>query len=127
MSFDDLGEAIEIFLSDGTETAEVIGRLSSIALRAGVSTEEIIEQLKKVKGQYCKGLAEEITKALNDFKELWGGKSIGEYELIRTGVPKTKEEVEKFVFANDLKYEDGYYIDLEGNRYCPNCLSKKIH
>ncbi len=47
MSFDDLGEAIEIFLSDGTETAEVIGRLSSIALRAGVSTEEIIEQLKK--------------------------------------------------------------------------------
>ncbi len=123
VSFDDLGEAIEIFLSDGTETAEVIGRLSSIALRAGVSTEEIIEQLKKVKGQYCKGLAEEITKALNDFKELWG-KSIGEYELIRTGVPKTKEEVEKFVFANDLKYEDGYYIDLEGNRYCPNCLSK---
>ncbi|HOP25369.1 MAG TPA: adenosylcobalamin-dependent ribonucleoside-diphosphate reductase [Defluviitoga sp.] len=123
VSFDDFGEPVEIFLSDGTETAEVIGRLSSIALRAGVSTEEIIEQLRKVKGQYCKGLAEEITKALNDFKELWG-KPVGEYELIRTGIPKTKEEVEKFVFANDLKYEDGYYIDLDGNRYCPNCLSK---
>ncbi len=101
VSFDDAGEAVEIFLSDGTETAEVIGRLSSIALRAGVSTDEIVEQLKKVKGTYCKGLAQEISKALNDFNQLWGSK-IEDYEVIRTGTPKTREEVEKFVYANDL-------------------------
>ncbi|PNR89853.1 ribonucleotide reductase [Petrotoga sp. 9T1HF07.CasAA.8.2] len=123
VSFDDAGEAVEIFLSDGTETAEVIGRLSSIALRAGVSTDEIVEQLKKVKGTYCKGLAQEISKALNDFNQLWGSK-IEDYEVIRTGTPKTREEVEKFVYANDLKYEKGYYIDSEGNAYCPSCLSK---
>ncbi|ABX32561.1 ribonucleoside-diphosphate reductase, adenosylcobalamin-dependent [Petrotoga mobilis SJ95] len=123
VSFDDAGEAVEIFLSDGTETAEVIGRLSSIALRAGVSTDEIVEQLKKVKGTYCKGLAQEISKALNDFNQLWGSK-IEDYEVIRTGTPKTREEVEKFVYANDLKYDKGYYIDSEGNAYCPSCLSK---
>lgn len=123
VSFDDAGEAVEIFLSDGTETAEVIGRLSSIALRAGVSTDEIVEQLKKVKGTYCKGLAQEISKALNDFNQLWGSQ-IEDYEVIRTGTPKTREEVEKFVYANDLKYEKGYYIDSEGNAYCPSCLSK---
>ncbi|POZ89803.1 adenosylcobalamin-dependent ribonucleoside-diphosphate reductase [Petrotoga sp. SL27] len=123
VSFDDSGEAVEIFLSDGTETAEVIGRLSSIALRAGVSTDEIVEQLKKVKGSYCKKLAQEISKALNDFNQLWGTQ-IEDYEVIRTGTPKTREEVEKFVYANDLKYEKGYYIDSEGNVYCPSCLSK---
>ena len=123
VSFDDAGEAVEIFLSDGTETAEVIGRLSSIALRAGVSTDEIVEQLKKVKGTYCKGLAQEISKALKDFNQLWGSQ-IEDYEVIRTGTPKTREEVEKFVYANDLKYESGYYIDSEGNAYCPSCLSK---
>jgi len=123
VSFDDGGEAVEIFLSDGTETAEVIGRLSSIALRAGVSTDEIVEQLKKVKGTYCKELAQEISKALNDFNQLWGSQ-IEDYEVIRTGTPKTREEVEKFVYANDLKYEKGYYIDSEGNAYCPSCLSK---
>ncbi|PNR99080.1 ribonucleotide reductase [Petrotoga mexicana DSM 14811] len=123
VSFDDGGEAVEIFLSDGTETAEVIGRLSSIALRAGVSTDEIVEQLKKVKGTYCKELAQEISKALNDFNQLWESQ-IEDYEVIRTGTPKTREEVEKFVYANDLKYEKGYYIDSEGNAYCPSCLSK---
>ncbi|PNR95774.1 adenosylcobalamin-dependent ribonucleoside-diphosphate reductase [Petrotoga sp. 9PWA.NaAc.5.4] len=123
VSFDDVGEAVEIFLSDGTETAEVIGRLSSIALRAGVSTDEIVEQLKKVKGNYCKELAEEINKALKDFEQLWE-KEPTDYKFIRTGFPKTKEEIEKFVYANDLKYEEGYYIDSEGNRYCPSCLSK---
>ncbi|HBT51360.1 MAG TPA: adenosylcobalamin-dependent ribonucleoside-diphosphate reductase [Petrotoga sp.] len=123
VSFDDAGEAVEIFLSDGTETAEVIGRLSSIALRAGVSTDEIVQQLKKVKGSYCKELAQEISKALNDFNQLWGTQ-IEDYEVIRTGTPKTREEVEKFVYANDLKYDKGYYIDSEGNAYCPSCLSK---
>jgi ribonucleoside-diphosphate reductase alpha chain len=123
VSFDDAGEAVEIFLSDGTETAEVIGRLSSIALRAGVSTDEIVQQLEKVKGSYCKELAQEISKALNDFNQLWGTQ-IEDYEVIRTGTPKTREEVEKFVYANDLKYDKGYYIDSEGNAYCPSCLSK---
>ncbi|SHF19255.1 ribonucleoside-diphosphate reductase class II [Marinitoga hydrogenitolerans DSM 16785] len=122
VSFDDNGEAIEIFLSDGTETAEIIGRLSSIALRTGVSVDEILEQLSKVKGSYCKGISKEIKSALNDFEELW--KDNTDFEVFHVGKPLSKEEVEKFVHANKLEYVKGYYIDNEGNTYCPTCLSK---
>ncbi|MDO7977819.1 adenosylcobalamin-dependent ribonucleoside-diphosphate reductase [Oceanotoga teriensis] len=123
VSFDDNGEAIEVFLSDGTETTEIIGRLSSIALRAGVSADEIIEQLKKVKGGYCKNLAEEVKKAIDDFTNLWKEEN-GDFEFIKTGIPKSKEDIEKFVHVNGLKYEKGVYIDSEKNTYCPSCLSK---
>jgi ribonucleoside-diphosphate reductase alpha chain len=121
VSFDDNGEAIEIFLSDGTETAEIIGRLSSIALRSGVSVDEILEQLSKVKGTYCKGISKEIKSALDDFEALW---EENEVEVFHVGKPLSKEEVEKFVHANKLEYTKGYYVDTEGNTYCPTCLSK---
>ncbi|MCD6545292.1 MAG: adenosylcobalamin-dependent ribonucleoside-diphosphate reductase [Thermotogae bacterium] len=130
VSFDDNGEAIEIFVSNGEEKAEIIGRLSSIALRAGVSLEEILEQLKKVKGSYAPGVAEEIKKAVTDFVKLWGDSSVGALEnqeidtITIDGSAKDPEEVEKFVRANDLKWKDGYYIDANGNTYCPICLSK---
>ncbi len=125
VSFDDNGEAIEIFLSNGTELAEVIGRLSSIALRAGVSAEEILEQLNKVKGSYTPDLAYEIKKAIEDFSELWEKTEPTEYDSITIdGTAKTKEEVERFVTANGLEWEMGYYVDSEGNTYCPVCLSK---
>jgi len=114
VSFDDTGEAVEIFLSNGTETAEVIGRLASIALRAGVSSEEILEQLSKVRGNYVKGLADEIKKAIDDFAKLWGETVREEKEIDR----------EKFILANNLKWYDSYYVDDEGNVYCPICLSK---
>lgn len=129
VSFDDSGEAIEIFVSNGEEKAEIIGRLSSIALRAGVSLEEILEQLQKVKGNYARGVAEEIKKAVSDFAKLWGEavKNLEEQEIETItidGSAKSPEEVEKFVRANGLKWKDGYYIDAEGNTYCPICLSK---
>ncbi|MDK2900882.1 MAG: ribonucleoside-diphosphate reductase alpha chain [Thermosipho sp. (in: thermotogales)] len=125
VSFDDNGEAVEIFLSNGTELAESIGRLSSIALRAGVSIEEILEQLQKVNGEYTRGLAEEIKKAIDDFIELWGNSEIESDEaFIIDGTVKTAEEVEKFVMANDLEWSEGYYVDENGNVYCPSCLSK---
>lgn len=125
VSFDDNGEAVEIFLSNGTELAESIGRLSSIALRAGVSIEEILEQLQKVNGEYTRGLAEEIKKAIDDFIELWGNSEIESDEaFVIDGTVKTAEEVEKFVMANDLEWSEGYYVDENGNVYCPSCLSK---
>ena len=125
VSFDDNGEAVEIFLSNGTELAESIGRLSSIALRAGVSAEEILEQLKKVNGEYTKGLAEEIQRAIEDFVELWGNSEIESNEaFVIDGTIKTAEEVEKFVMANGLEWSEGFYIDADGNTYCPSCLSK---
>lgn len=123
VSFDDNGEAIEIFLSDGTETAEIIGRLSSIALRSGVSVDEILEQLSKVKGTYCKGISKEIKSALDDFEELWNEEE-NDIEVFHVGKPLSKEEIEKFVHANKLEYTKGYYIDTEGNTYCPTCLSR---
>ncbi|BBE31129.1 ribonucleoside-diphosphate reductase, adenosylcobalamin-dependent [Tepiditoga spiralis] len=123
LAFDDTGEAIEIFLSDGTETAEVIGRLSSIALRAGVSSDEIMQQLTKVKGEYCVNLSSEIKKAIDDFENLWEKEDV-DYKVLKTGVPMSKDDVEKFVHANDLKYEKGLYVDNDGNTYCPSCLTK---
>lgn len=125
VSFDDTGEAIEIFLSNGTETAEAIGRLSSTALRAGVSVDEIIEQLVKVKGDYVRNVGIEIKKAIDDFAELWTEKNNVETEVMRIdGTAKTPEEVEKFVIANGLEWKQGYYVDIDGNTYCPSCLSK---
>ncbi|SHH57024.1 adenosylcobalamin-dependent ribonucleoside-diphosphate reductase [Thermosipho atlanticus] len=125
VSFDDNGEAVEIFLSNGTELAESIGRLSSIALRAGVSADEILEQLRKVNGEYTKGLAEEIAKAIEDFVELWGSSEIESNEaFVIDGTIKSAEEVEKFVMVNELEWSEGYYIDADGNTYCPSCLSK---
>lgn len=126
VSFDDSGEAIEVFVSNGGETAEIIGRLSSVALRSGVSIEEILEQLQKVKGDYSKGVAKEIKKAIDDFSELW----TSTYEEARDeiihvdGNRRTPEEIEKFVVANDLKWYNDYYVDDDGNTYCPVCLSK---
>ncbi len=125
VSFDDSGEAIEIFLSNGTETAEAIGRLSSTALRAGVSVDEIIEQLVKVKGEYVRNVGMEIKKAIEDFAELWGEQREVQQEVIHIdGTMKSPEEVEKFVVANKLEWQEGYYVDLDGNTYCPSCLSK---
>lgn len=125
VSFDDTGEAIEIFLSNGTETAEAIGRLSSTALRAGVSVDEIIEQLVKVKGDYVKNVGYEIKKAIEDFSELWNQKETMQDEFLKIdGTAKTPEEIEKFVVANGLEWKQGYYVDIDGNTYCPSCLSK---
>lgn len=125
VSFDDNGEAVEIFLSNGTELAEAIGRLSSIALRAGVSAEEILEQLRKVKGSYTPNLAQEIKSAVDDFVELWGEtQTEGIDSFLIDGTTKTPEEIEKFVTANDLHWSEGYYVDADGNLYCPSCLSK---
>jgi len=125
VSFDDNGEAVEIFLSNGTELAEAIGRLSSIALRAGVSAEEILEQLRKVKGTYTPALAKEIKSAIDDFVELWGETPAETIDtFVIDGTAKTAEEIEKFVTANGLQWAEGYYIDADGNTYCPSCLSK---
>ncbi len=127
VSFDSSGEAVEVFVSNGGETAEIIGRLTSVALRSGVSLDEILEQLQKVKGGYSKGVAEEIKKAIEDFSKLWG-ESVEDYkeeEIIHIdGTRKSPEEVEKFVVANGLRWYNDYYIDDEGNTYCPVCLSK---
>ncbi len=126
VSFDSSGEAIEVFVSNGGETAEIIGRLTSVALRSGVSIDEILEQLQKVKGGYSKGVAEEIKKAIDDFSKLWSETFEDEEEEIIhiDGTRKTPEEVEKFVVANGLRWYNDYYIDDEGNTYCPICLSK---
>ncbi|MEM0369781.1 MAG: adenosylcobalamin-dependent ribonucleoside-diphosphate reductase [Pyrobaculum sp.] len=123
VSFDENNEAVEVFLANGSETAEIIGRLSSVALRAGVSLEEITKQLEKVKGEYAKTVAHEIKQAIEDFRNLWGEQNQQAY-LTEDGVPKTREEIDKFVKANRLEWQDGMYVDQDGNTYCPSCLSK---
>jgi len=132
VSFDDNGEAIEVFISNGKEEAEVIGRLTSIALRTGISLEEIIKQLNKVKGRYAPAVAKQIKQALDDFDKLWTSpkafqdspEELSESDDEFDGIPKTREEIETFVKANNLSWNSGVYVDDEGNTYCPSCLSK---
>jgi ribonucleoside-diphosphate reductase alpha chain len=104
----------EIFISNGHDTAEVIGRLSSVALRAGVSQEEIVKQLKKTKGSYVP----EIGKALEDaFKEI---PEILSNVTIKKKTKKThysKEEMKDMVYDS----KSNVYLDDEGNTVCPAC------
>lgn len=101
----------EIFLSNGHETAEIIGRLASISLRAGVSPDEIIKQLKKTKGTYAKTIGEEMENIIKDIPRLYFQKEVNKKTHY------TKEEMK------DMKYDskNHVYVDEEGNSVCPVC------
>lgn len=70
VSFDRNGEVSDVFLTNKHEIAEVIGRFISTALQSGLSLEEVLNQLSKVKGEYAKQVAEQIKAAIEDFKVL---------------------------------------------------------
>jgi ribonucleoside-diphosphate reductase alpha chain len=112
VSFDDFGDPAEVFISDGNDKSEIIGRLSSMALRAGLSLNEVLEQLEKVSsGDFAHMVARSIKEIDTFHKEK---NNIG-----------NKENAEKFIKENGLVWNSkGYYIDSEGNTYCPNCLAK---
>ncbi len=112
VSFDDFGDPAEVFISDGNDKSEIIGRLSSMALRAGLSLNEVLEQLEKVSsGDFAHMVAKSIKEIDSFYKEK---NKIG-----------SKENAEKFIEENGLVWDSkGYYIDNDGNTYCPNCLAK---
>jgi len=112
VSFDDFGDPAEVFISDGNDKSEIIGRLSSMALRAGLSIDEVLEQLEKVSSG---DFAHMVAKAIREIDRFYKEKNnIG-----------NKENAEKFIKDNGLVWSSkGYYVDGQGNTYCPNCLAK---
>ena len=112
VSFDDFGDPAEVFISDGNDKSEIIGRLSSMALRAGLSIDEVLEQLEKVSsGDFSHMVAKSIKEIDKFYKE-------------KNNIA-TKNNIEKFIKENNLIWDSkGYYIDNAGNTYCPNCLAK---
>ncbi len=112
VSFDDFGDPAEVFISDGNDKSEIIGRLSSMALRAGLSLDEVLEQLEKVSsGDFSHMVAKAIREIDNFYKK-------------KNNIA-SKNDAEKFIKENGLVWDSkGYYIDSQGNTYCPNCLAK---
>ncbi len=111
VTFDDNGDVVEVFLSDGREKSEIIGRLTSVATRSGVDIDEIIEQLAKVgqKHEYSRIVAENMGKAIEDFKQIWHGNN------------------DEPVDEEDLVWNShGWYEDSKGRKYCPVCKSRNI-
>ena len=112
VSFDDFGDPAEVFISDGNDKSEIIGRLSSMALRAGLSLDEVLEQLEKVNtGDFSHMVAKAIREIDKFYKE-------------KNNIA-TKDNLKEFIKKNNLVWDSkGYYVDSLGNTYCPNCLAK---
>lgn len=135
MSFDSNDEVSEIFLSDGSETQELLGRLISLQLRSNVDLNEIIEQLKKVKhGEYSKIVQESFQKMISDQKKLGiiGNRNPSEQTNVvvedDSNVVQIEQEHEhkdlQILNLDNLQLINGIYYDDKGNHYCPQCLSK---
>lgn len=134
MSFDDKDDIVEVFLSNGNEIQEILGRLISLQLRSGVDLDVIMEQLSKVKnGKYSKIVLESFRTMINDQYQLGIINSNKIVSVIseddRDIIKINEENIEQqqnpvLVKIDDLEMVNGIYYDKEGNHYCPSCLSK---
>lgn len=133
LSFDDNDEVTEVFLSNGNEIQEIIGRLISLLLRSGVDLDIILEQLSKIKnGKYSKVVFESFKSMINDQIKLGIIKSHKyvtvkneeEDDKIRIDEKDSNKKDMAIVRVDELTMENGIYYDDEGNHYCPSCLSK---
>jgi len=106
----------EIFISNGNPSAALIGRLSSLALRAGVSPDEIIKQLRKSGDNYAIELSKHLEAA---FEELPAFFTNIKSQSMCNKAPKfyTQEEMEKLVYDENKHC----YIDNEGSVVCEVC------
>lgn len=134
MSFDDKDDVTEVFLSNGNEIQEILGRLISLQLRSGVDLDVILEQLSKVRnGKYSKLVLESFKTMINDQYQLGiinSNKIVSVISEDDSDIIKINEENKEhqgnpvLVKIDDLEIVNGIYYDKEGNHYCPSCLSK---
>lgn len=117
LSFDEDKNPTEVFLTNGSEKAEIIGRLSSIALRAGVSIEEITKQLDKIEHEYSRTVSSEIKKALQVLDNIT--------VIVNENINQERDEpfdisveIEK---GNIILKNSNYYDTKTGEIVCPNC------
>lgn len=124
VSFDGEFNPIEIFLNNGAEIAEIIGRLSSMALRAGVSVDEIVEQLEKTNYKYSQTVAAEIKKAIERIKLLRG--NIKNIDSIMCGdTTQEKFNLTKQIAEGSVIQKGEDYFDAKtGEIICPSCGHK---
>ena len=128
LSFNSKDDPIEMFLINGSEKAEIIGRLSTLNLRNGGSIDEVIEQLEKIKHHtYSKTVAENIKKIIEthenrkDKKEKTKNK-----KSLKTNIKKyNPKEFHILEEQGILEYSShGYYIETEtGKTVCNVCGS----
>lgn len=123
ISFDEKGEPIEIFLENGSEKAEIVGRLASSLLRSGASIEVVLKQLKKINHSYSQAVADNIEKVLNKSRELWDNKDRKDINInINKYNPKEFKELEE---QGIIEYDSrGFFVETEtGKTVCQVCGS----
>ena len=133
LSFDDNDEVTEVFLSNGNEIQELIGRLTSLLLRSGVDLDVILEQLSKIKnGKYSQVVFTTFKTMIDDQVKLGIIKS---HKHITVTNDETDDKVQidevsngktdtTIIKIDELTMNNGIYYDNDGNHYCPSCLSK---
>lgn len=130
VNYDDKG-ICEVFTSTGKaggcpSQSEATARLVSIALRSGISTQEILSQLKGIRcpstirqqGMKCTScpdaIAQVVRKVDNYIKEtLQSGHRLNDYGM--TGL------------ANSDAYRDASPAEIKHAKYCPECGNKLEH
>lgn len=125
INVDDNGEPIETFLTTGSDggcqvMTEAVSRLTSMALRAGIAPEEIIDQLSSTSTcpsfMYQRGKGAELTgRSCSDVV----GKALKKILETSNGLEKiSKEEITETEEENE--------IDSSLTPKCPECGNKLI-
>lgn len=110
----DNNKPVEVFLMDGNDKSEIIGRLMSIGLRAGMAMDEFINQLKKI-GGYANEIVDNILNAIKEYKF-----NSGEID------PYDTEMVNEFIKRNNLILTPKGYYENENNEFCPTCFRTNV-
>ncbi|MBM7624069.1 adenosylcobalamin-dependent ribonucleoside-diphosphate reductase [Sporohalobacter salinus] len=138
INVDDNGEPIETFLTTGSDggcqvMTEAVSRLTSMALRAGIAPEEIIDQLSststcpsfmyqrgkgaKLTGRSCSDV---VGKALKKILETTNGlEKISEEEIAET-------EDEVINDTADVKKKEADNVDSVSRPKCPECDNELV-
>lgn len=125
INVDDNGEPIETFLTTGSDggcqvMTEAVSRLTSMALRAGIAPEEIIDQLSSTSTcpsfMYQRGKGAELTgRSCSDVV----GKALKKILQTTNGLEKISE-------MEITETEETEEVDLKSTPKCPECDNELI-
>lgn len=126
ISFNKKNDPVEIFLINGSEKAEIIGRLSTLSLRNGGSIDEVVEQLEKINHHtYSDSVAKNIKKII-EVHENRLNKKESENKLLKHNIKKYDvNDLKTLEKQGVLEYNSkGFYIEKEtGKTVCKDCGS----
>ena len=127
------GEPFEVFAvlgksgRSGAAKAESLGRMTSLALRSGVSIQDIINQLEGIGGDYqifqkgmlVKSIPDAIAHILKKYRD-WGNGDPVE------NVKEMKDEMEVNKGYADETTKENVYSVLEAANICPSCAQPTL-